>query len=508
MKLTAELVLGFQNAFLREQYDDPKPTPQFHIDLWRLCCSDHLRVAIAAPRGHAKSTAVTMCFGLAALLFKWKRHLVIVSETEEQASLFLKNMTNELENNQALREAFDIRGFEVANSTEVICKMGEKHKFRIIAKGSNQRLRGMNWNNIRPDLIIGDDLENDEIVMNADRRFKFKQWFLNALLPAMSSSGHIRVVGTILHMDSLLENFMPIRDPIHPEYPVISTDIADYTENPHVMWKSVRYRAAARDFEANENAAILWPEQFSRERLIQIKQEYVQLGMPDGFAQEYLNYPIDESLAFIRKLDLIAMEPEDFDKPMTKYASVDFALSKDAKADYTVIVIVGVDPDGMAHLIDLRRGRWDTLEIVDEMIAVQKAHNPVVWFPEKGTVWLAVEASLLNEMYKPGRAAINYDPVSPAKDKMVKARPLQHRIRAHALRFNKDAVWYDQLELELLRFPRGAHDDQVDALAHLCYKIAMLASSPTVAQIADREFERAKRRTLTMRTGRSRITGY
>ena len=68
--------------------------------------------------------------------------------------------------------------------------------------------------NRRPGLIVGDDMENDEIVMNRDRRLKFKRWFYGALLPALSDKGKIRLVGTILHLDSLLENLMPKDDAI------------------------------------------------------------------------------------------------------------------------------------------------------------------------------------------------------------------------------------------------------------------------------------------------------
>ena len=106
MKLTPELILGFSEAYLRDKYDDPKPTPQFHIDQWTLMCREDQHVAAAAPRGHAKSTAVTHAFGLAALLFGWKSHLLIVSGTGGQASAFLKNMASELTNNDELIKDF------------------------------------------------------------------------------------------------------------------------------------------------------------------------------------------------------------------------------------------------------------------------------------------------------------------------------------------------------------------------------------------------------------------
>ena len=71
------------------------------------------------------------------------------------------------------------------------------------------KLRGLRWNNKRPNLVVVDDLENDEAVVNRDRREKLKRWFNGALLPCLSDTGIVRVVGTILHLDSLLESLMP-----------------------------------------------------------------------------------------------------------------------------------------------------------------------------------------------------------------------------------------------------------------------------------------------------------
>lgn len=51
MKLTKDLVYGFAGSVLASKYDDPVPTPWFHLEWWELCCSDNPYVAIAAPRG-------------------------------------------------------------------------------------------------------------------------------------------------------------------------------------------------------------------------------------------------------------------------------------------------------------------------------------------------------------------------------------------------------------------------------------------------------------------------
>ena len=506
MKLSAELIFGFSEAYLRGNYDDPKPTPDFHIDLWKLMCRPEQHVAASAPRGHAKSTAVTHAFGLSALLFGWKSHLLIVSGTEGQASSFLKNMASELMNNDALIKDFNIQlPFEKDSATEIIVRLGKDgRKIRVIAKGSNQAMRGMLWENKRPDLVIGDDLETDDIVMNKERRMKFKEWFFSVLYPAISSSGVYRIVGTILHMDALLEGMMPKKNE-DGLYPPISLPLVDYSEDPDPDWYSVRFRAHDKEFNN-----ILWPDQFSKKKLTDIKRRFTSQGIPDKYAQEYLNYPIDEGTAYIRKDDLLPMDEEDKERSMKYYVGVDFALSKQTHADYTVFVIVGVDDQGTFHLVDVRRQRWDTYGIVAEFFSIQNRYQPEVFIVEKGTIWLAIEAMLQREMYKPEntqKGMINYDPVGVSQDKLVRARPLQHRTRAGAIKFNKEADWYEEFELELLRFPRAAHDDQVDALAHLCQQILKLNFAPTPEEEMDAEYNRQIRSSMSF-AGRSSIGGY
>jgi len=91
MKLTADLIYGFAGSLLSSRYDEPAPTPQCHREWWELCCSDYKRVAIAAPRGHAKSTAITKSYTLASVLFRDRQFVLVVSDTYKQAVLFRRD---------------------------------------------------------------------------------------------------------------------------------------------------------------------------------------------------------------------------------------------------------------------------------------------------------------------------------------------------------------------------------------------------------------------------------
>lgn len=502
MKLTPEVLLGFSKAYLNSNFDNPLPTPQFHIDLWSMFCREDKRVAAAAPRGCAKSTAVTHTCSLASALFRDKDHIMIVSDTEGQAKGFLKDIAMELTENEELVKDFHINGLMKDTESELICSIGEdKHLFRIIAKGSNQKVRGIKWRGKRPDLIIGDDLENDEIVMNAERRLKFKQWFFGALMPCLSDKGVIRIVGTILHMDSLLETLMPAST---TKYPVINLPLVDYTKNPKAIWKSMRFRAHDPDY-----TNLLWPDKLSEEELKIIKSDYEAQGFPDGYAQEYLNYPIDEGSAYFKRHDIKPMKDDDWNKPMKYYVGGDFAISTKTHADFTAFAVVGVDSEGDLFIVDVLRGRWDTFQIVEKIFEIYDNYKPDLFLFEKGQVWSALEPVFLKEAYKPGQVRyVNYDTVATSQDKKTRNRALQHSFRSEKIKVDSEASWYNDLLLELVRFPKGAHDDMVDALGHITAKILKLQEAPTMEQINRKHIDDDLKRSRRMFMGRCKATGY
>ena len=190
-KLTAEVVAGFSASLLQKSYDSAVESPACHMEWWEMCCSPHPKVAIAAPRRHAKSTAITLAYVLASLLFRNKRYVLIVSDTVTQATQFLNDVKKELADNDKIKTLFGIQSFPKDAEDDFIVEFADGEQFRVTAKGSEQKMRGLKWNNKRPDLIVGDDLENDEIVLNSDRRQKFKRWFYGALVPSLAVGGVI-----------------------------------------------------------------------------------------------------------------------------------------------------------------------------------------------------------------------------------------------------------------------------------------------------------------------------
>lgn len=505
MKLTPELVHGFAGSILSPRFDQPKPTPDCHLDWWADCCSDHPFVAIAAPRNHAKSTAITHCYTLAAVLFKERKFVLLVSDTYEQAVAFLGDIKLELQDNEVIDDFFGVMTFEKDAENDIIVRMEDGHRFRIVAKGSEQKVRGIKWNGARPDLIIGDDLENDEIVMNPDRRAKFREWFMKALLPARSKGGIVRIVGTILHQDSLLENVMPKRTGPNREF-TVDTPLKMYSTLENPTWKSSKYRAHSSDFKE-----ILWPERWPKKELIAERNKYIEIGNPEGYVQEYLNEPIDEARAFFRRGDMQPMDDDDLkamkNRRMTFYMAVDFAIGEKERRDYTAMVVGGVDEFNMLHIVDVVRERLDAQEIIDAMFMLNARWQPDIITLEAGAIEKAIGPFLKAEMFASGEF-MNLHTETPTKDKESRARSIQGRMRAGGVKFNKRTEWYPDLELEMLSFPRGVHNDQVDAMAWLGLTLNKMTPAESWEEIQDREYEDMLEESGHWDEGRNYLTGY
>ena len=430
----------------------------------------------------------------------------MVSDTEAQASMFLGQITQELQENKDIIELFGIKTneegivkFEKDSQTDIIVSFTDGTKFRIMAKGSEQKLRGMLWNGARPDLIVCDDLENDEVVMNKERREKFKRWVYGALLPCRSQHGIVRIVGTILHMDSFLEGLMPREN----DKLTVHEPLKTYTTRKTSQWKVVKYKAHSPDFQY-----ILWPERRTAEEFRLIRQDYIDRGLADVYSQEYLNYPIDDSNTYFKKGDFSGMSERDREKKLNYYIAGDFAISQKETADYTVLVVGGMDEEGILHIKNVIRERMDGLEIVQTLLALHRAYNPIAFGIEDTQITKAV-GPFLNRAMMESNTYINLLPLKPhGNDKLTRARSIQARMRAGAVKFDKGADWYQTLEDEMMRFPRDKHDDQVDSMAYLGLMIDRLIEAPTKEEMDDEEYELELREGSYADTGRSETTGY
>lgn len=459
---------------------------------------------------HAKTSGVTLGYGLSTLLFRERKFMLLVSDTESQSSLFLGTFKQQLQDNQELIDLFGLERdkenkvvFEKDTETDIIVRFADGHRFRVIAKGAEQKLRGLLWDGSRPDIILCDDMENDELVLNKERREKMRRWFYSALLPSLSSSGVIRVVGTILHMDSLLERLMPENQLITQKNKLLRhTELKTWT-NARTPWKSVRYRAHNSDY-----SQILWPERYDMHYFEEKYKDYLLQGIPDAYSQEYLNTPLDESTAYFKRHDFLPRTEEDKKKELHYYITVDLAITEHEKADWSVFLIAGMDENRILHVVDVVRERIDARDIVETLMFLQTRYKPVAVGIEDTQVSKSI-GPFLNEEMIAKNVFLNLVKLKHGgKDKIARARSIQARMRARGVKFDTNSEWFAQFQDECLTFPRGKHDDQVDAFAYLGLMLLELIEAPTQQEKADEEYYEELGKSYGDADGRNAITGY
>ena len=423
---------------------------------------DHLYVAIKAPRGSAKSTVTTFLDTIHGITLKRERFIVIVQNTYAKAAGSLNNIKYEFRYNKKLIDDFGV-DMEVKDAEgDTIFSHGDGFMCRVLCKGADQlgSIRGERFGAYRPTLIIVDDIEDDEMVKNPERREELEKQF-NEVLNYAGEAGETRIVvdGTILHDDSLLAK-------------MISAD--KYT-------RFEKLKFMARNIVGNEKVS-LWPEKWSVADLDQMERDD-----PVGFAKEMQGDPSSGTLETIDRQDfrywkvvdnkIILMNKDGSTNGKWEFTdcraaiACDLAWEEKKASDYSVVVPGLVTPNNDLLICDYisKRGlRPNELEeIIFEMserygkltgkrvpIGFEKAKL------EKVMKWFLQEAQRRRDEW-----LLLKDISWGTTDKIERVmNRLANRYAQHSI-YHKTGM--GDLENQLVRLKSSAHDDIADAVSML-----------------------------------------
>ena len=352
-------------AYLQKRFADPQHfwefasifadlmqdnVPDFHREVIEVIIPIG-KHAIGAPRGFAKSTIIGLIYVAWVSLNGFKWFIPYISDTHLQSRLIIGGLKSEVESNEKLKFIYPNAQSNRWGDDFFIIN-GLQHKTMVLPLGAGMKIRGLKFENHRPDLAIIDDLENLEAVYSADRRVKLKRWFDYDLEPAMDRySKHLIYIGTILHYNSLLKQVLE-------------------NEGKYSSWNTKKYKAIKDD------GTSLWPARFSADYLVAIRDDPQH---PDYigsivFAQEMQNEPQDDqdriikmvwvkNYRFIEKVRLSIGENDEQKKwawlnTLERVAGVDVAISEKEQADYFAIYIYGFEKSsGNEYQLDLYRDK-------------------------------------------------------------------------------------------------------------------------------------------------------
>ena len=200
----------------------------------------------------------------------------------------------------------------------------------------------------------------------------------------------------------------------------------------------------------------LWPDWFTPDMLAEAKRDartwsalYQQRPAPedgDYFRREWL-HPVP------------TMPPRE---SLRVYGGSDYAVTSDG-GDYTVHAVVGMDHDGRLWLLDLWRGQAASDVWVEAFCDLVLRWKPIGWAEEQGQIRAGV-GPFLDRRSRERRAFVARTQFPTRGDKSVRAQSIRGRMALDGLHIPAGAKWRADLESELMSFPAGKHDDQVDAL--------------------------------------------
>ena len=470
-----------------------KPSPEFHRELdaiWQqgvlkgrypLTAADTkmisrlpgTRRAVAAPRGHAKSTNLTFKGTMHSTLYGYKHYPIIISDSSEQAEGFLDNIRVEFEENTAILEDFGVLAGSVWRSNVLLTKTNIK----IEAIGSGKKIRGRKHRNWRPDLIILDDVENDENVRTPEQRKKLKDWFDKAVSKCGDDYTDIIYIGTLLHYDSLLAK--TLTNPAYRSIKYKAVIQVSQADDLWQQWETIftdlsnddRESEALAFFQAHKEAMlegtqVLWEEKLSYYDLMVMRVSEGEAS----FNSEEQNEPInpDDCLFMEEWFDYYNEAEVNFGDPAFDFFGfIDPSLGKTKRSDFSAIVTLAKHKgSGYMYVVDADIERRHPDRIIADVLAKERwlrasfGHG----YRKLGAETNQFQWFLKEELAKASAKAGLYLPIEEVQqtsDKVMRIQTLQPDVKNKYIKFNRR---HKRLLEQLTQFPMGAHDDGPDAL--------------------------------------------
>lgn len=331
LKTDAEFLFNF---FIPEEL--VFPVPDFHKICWTwLTNTEIFRVALALPRGHAKTTLAKLAV-IWYWLFSHVRFIVYLSNTAPIAKDACRDIVHMLDSPNFTSVFGEIIWEKKSEGEGIyIFRIGSKRCI-LKALGAGQQLRGLNVDNRRPELAIVDDLEDLENIGTNYLLVKLRRWVYGTFMKALDQKWNkIIWLGNMISNDCILKSL------------TLSDD-----------WYSMRLGVLLSSGQP------LWPELWPVEKIKADYTEYVKMGQMATWFAEMMNSPIPEGSGLIDSEDIkfaVQRFPPDLE---TGFITIDPAISETTLNDRTGIAVHGLI-NGKPEVVDYMLGHFGVELTVD-----------------------------------------------------------------------------------------------------------------------------------------------
>jgi predicted phage terminase large subunit-like protein len=441
------------------------------------------RIAIAAPRGHAKSTIVSLVYVLWCILYSKERLILIVSNTTEQAVALLKDIKHQLRSNPLIVSDFPeiCRGKMPKPWREN--KIQLRNGAMICVYGAGQSPRGIKNDKDRPGLIIADDLEDEERVESEEQREKLRSWFSGTLLNTGHQYTNVIVVGTILNHSSLLAHLVDsqrspgwdgttykavIEFSDYPEmwakWSAIFRSTSEYMgrTGPMAALKYYRLRKSAM----LKGAKVLWPQWDGYYDLMVLRETEGDIY----FQREKQNCPLDPRQCIFKKENMLFWDDEFRDtqhlieatgERALFYGACDPGMGRSTRADFTAIIVLLKNVrTGIMYVIAADLLHCPPGEAIDRILKYASMYRISQFAVESNNFQELMVDDLKRRLQMHG-LKMRVKSQHHSSQKISRISSLEPYVSQGLLRFNRK---HQDLLLQLTQFPLAKNDDGPDAL--------------------------------------------
>jgi predicted phage terminase large subunit-like protein len=288
--------------------------------------------------------------------------------------------------------------------------------------------------------IIDDPVKGREEAESETMRAKIKEWYLSDFWTRLKPESFVVLIMTRWHEDDLAGWLLERAKNGGEQWDVLCLPMeADSADDP--MGRQI--------------GEPLWPQWFTPHMLTQAKLD------ARNWASLYQQRPSPETGAFFesRWFKYYETLPDN----LRLYGASDYAVT-DGGGDYTVHGIFGLDTADNLYVVDWWRGQKATLDWVEQLILMIKAHRPVMWFEEAGVIFKSMNP-IITKRQQEASAYCTRKQITRTRSKEMSAQAIRGRMQQGKVYLPAAAEWMASLRAEMLTFPSGKHDDQVDVMA-------------------------------------------
>jgi predicted phage terminase large subunit-like protein len=419
------------------------------------------RLMLLVPPRHGKSELASIRLPAWYLGRQPHKQFLSVSATDQLASDFGRSVRNTIDSPE-YRAIFDTA---LAEDSQAKGKWHTKAGGIYYALGIGGSVLGRGGDVI----LVDDPFGSMKEAQSELERKNVWDWYTGTAYNRLMPGGAIVVINHRMHEDDLCGR-------------LLAQQAAGGDQ-----WTVVELPALSERNEA------LWPDAYPVKALERIRDN----TLPRYWSALYQQNPTPEDGEFFKSEWLVPYDKRPAIDTMRIYGASDYAVTSEG-GDYTVHVVVGLDPEGRPWLLDLWRGQTDSATWIDAWCDLVLEWHPMEWGEERGQILAAVGPFI--ERRARERQVFCYRRQIPSKhDKAIRAQSIRAMMAMRGLCVPHRAPWYPALRSELLAFPAGKHDDQVDALS-LVGQLMDTAFNGALAEADDDDYRG--------QPGRSAVTGY